>query len=110
MTARGRAPRAAPPATRSQNPAPKSAPANTAYALTATNNTTATASATDGLCFLRRLRQGLARAVRDVAVDQLGLAPEPPAHAPEHEDDRRRESQIDDHDDDERDPDALVAG
>ena len=30
MTARGRAPRRAPPAVRSQNPAPKSAPPNTA--------------------------------------------------------------------------------
>ena len=43
MTARGRAPRWAPPAVRSQNPAPKSAPPNTAYATTASTSTTATA-------------------------------------------------------------------
>ena len=54
--------------------------------------------------------RGSLRAVRDVAVDQLGLAPEPPAHAPEHEDDGRREREVDHDDDDERDPDALVAG
>src|SRR5687767_5550128 len=42
MTARGRAPRSAPPAVRSQNPAPKSAPPNTAYATTASTSTTAT--------------------------------------------------------------------
>src|SRR3954471_23241156 len=52
-TARGRAPRSAPPAVRSQNPAPKSAPAKTAYAITPKNNTAATASLTR-----RRLRFG----------------------------------------------------
>ncbi len=44
MTARGRSPRSAPPAIRSQNPAPKSAPANTAYAVIPKNSTTATVS------------------------------------------------------------------
>src|SRR5262245_333545 len=43
ITARGRAPRAAPPAIRSQNPAPKSAPPNTAYARMPMNSTTAAA-------------------------------------------------------------------
>jgi hypothetical protein len=43
-TARGRAPRAAPPAVRSQNPAPKSAPPKTEYAITPKNSTAATAS------------------------------------------------------------------
>src|SRR5262245_40291390 len=42
-TARGRDPRAAPPAIRSQNPAPKSAPPNTAYAITPMNRTIAAA-------------------------------------------------------------------
>src|SRR6476659_247341 len=39
ITARGRAPRCAPPAIRSQNPAPKSAPPNTAYAMIPTKST-----------------------------------------------------------------------
>ena len=43
ISARGRSPRRAPPATRSQNPAPKSAPPNSAYAVTPKNSTTATA-------------------------------------------------------------------
>jgi hypothetical protein len=46
MTARGRAPRSGPPAVRSQNPAPKSAPPNSAYATTAASSTTATAAVT----------------------------------------------------------------
>ena len=41
MTSRGRRPRLLPPATRSQNPAPKSAPPKTAYAMTAANRMTA---------------------------------------------------------------------
>ena len=44
ISARGRSPRSAPPAIRSQNPAPKSAPPNSAYAVTPKNSTTATAS------------------------------------------------------------------
>src|SRR4051812_34187045 len=45
MSARGRSPRLAPPASRSQKPAPKSAPPKIAYAVTPKNSTTATASA-----------------------------------------------------------------
>src|SRR5215510_1531789 len=44
-TVRGRAPARVPPATRSQNPAPKSAPPNNAYAVMPTITTNATASA-----------------------------------------------------------------
>src|SRR6185369_6056563 len=43
ITDRGRAPRSAPPAIRSQKPAPKSAPPNTAYAMIPMNSTTAAA-------------------------------------------------------------------
>ena len=42
ITSRGRSPRVAPPATRSQNPAPKSAPPKTAYITTARSSSTAT--------------------------------------------------------------------
>ncbi len=41
ITSRGRSPRSAPPATRSQNPAPKSAPPKIAYIVTAMNRTIA---------------------------------------------------------------------
>ena len=41
MTSRGRSPRLVPPATRSQKPAPKSAPPKTAYMVIAANRMTA---------------------------------------------------------------------
>jgi hypothetical protein len=43
IISRGCSPRSAPPALRSQKPAPKSAPPKTAYVTTASSNTTATA-------------------------------------------------------------------
>src|SRR5690606_15267075 len=93
MSARGRSPRSAPPATRSQNPAPKSAPARTAYALIPANSTIAPASSTDGLLLLlvRPVGLGVARAVGGVVVDELVLPSIPPGHAPQHEDHGRRQ-------------------
>ncbi len=86
ISRRGRSPRAAPPATRSQKPAPKSAPPNSAYAVTAANSKTATAVLTH-----RDLLFGvpivLQRRRRPVGHIVLGRSPkaEAPAHRPQDE-------------------------
>src|ERR1700750_151822 len=108
MSARGRRPRSALPATRSQNPAPKAAPANTAYAVIPRKRTTATASTTDRLrcAFLGKL----ARTVRHFAVVERVLAPEATAQVAQHEDRGGPEADVQQHDRDERDPHAFVPG
>src|SRR6185436_3914544 len=79
ISPRARLPRTAPPAVRSQNPAPKSAPPNSAYAVIPNNNTPATTSASLIRCsparlrFAVGLRRHFARPVGDVRVVLLDL-------------------------------------
>src|SRR5262245_60437593 len=111
MRVRGREPRSAPPAMRSQKPAPKSAPPNSAYADTATNRMTATKSSTDGLPFSLGIGGKLAWTVRDVGVVECGgLRAEPATHRTDHPHDGCREGEVQRDDDEERDPYALVPG
>ena len=117
ITGRGAPPRSAPPAVRSQNPAPKSAPPNSAYAVIPTIRITATTSLTGPSSWrsasvgdaaaARRLRTRAARAV------DLGLrspSPEPAAHQPQHQDQRDADPRVDHQDREERDPHPGVAG
>ena len=91
MSARGRSPRARRRRRRGpRSPAPKSAPPNTAYAVTPTNSTTAAAVLMPSTASRARRLDGCARPVRHVVVVELDLRAEPPAHAAQHEDRRRR--------------------
>src|SRR5262245_43870645 len=111
-TVRGRAPARVPPATRSQNPAPKSAPPNSAYAVIPTMSTNATASA---IACTRELgvapragRNRAARRVGPVELEAVVLLAEATAHDPQHEHQRDRDPDVQDRDREERDPDAGV--
>src|SRR5262245_1146606 len=117
-TLRAFLPRSAPPAIRSQKPAPKSAPPNSAYAVMPKNSTTAMtsliAAAPGGdrhlLGFGVGRRDRLARAVRRVVVARVALGPEAPAHGAQDQDQRDGHGDVEDRDHEERRPHPLVAG
>ena len=101
----------APPATRSQKPAPKSAPPKIAYIRIAANRMMGGRGAHPMALSLRR---------RPRSVGSLGPygtsssvrspSPEPAAHAAQDEDGRDTEPDVEEHDADERDPDPRVRG
>ena len=111
ITSRGRSPRVAPPATRSQNPAPKSAPPKTAYSDDGEQQQHGDGGAHrhgHGVS-IWGLDVGTARAVRHLVVVHVALA-EPPAHLAQDEDRGDRQPDVEHGDDDERDPDTAVFG
>ncbi len=94
ITERGSCPRSAPPAVRSQNPAPKSAPPNSAYAVIPTIRMTATTSLTGPAPSAAVRRRCRSRAVRSAVVGLVLTLPEPPAHQPEHEHERDADADV----------------
>jgi len=112
MTARGRSPFFAPPAMRSQNPAPKSAPPKSAYAVMAKNSTmgTASASVTAHPPPQDRRWRGCTGAVGNVGVVHLGLVAVAATHAPQDEHGRHADREVERDDDEKGDPDPRVAG
>ena len=110
INSRGRLPRRSPPASRLQNPAPKSAPPNTAYIIAPVQSTIATTSAV-----LTRSPPpappvgARVRAVGGVLVGVVLGAP-PPRHRPQRDDQGQPEHDVEPDDERERDPDPVRLG
>ena len=105
MTSRGRFPRSAPPAVRSQKPAPKSAPPKMAYIVTAANRMIAAA-------VLIRLSPGplgqFARPVWAVGLFESFPGARAATHPAQYEDRGDAQSRVKERDHDERNPDTII--